>query len=348
MRLTAKIDRHVAAKVGSGRCFGTRLVNILEAVQRFAALGDIMVGGSQNLDREKLAARLRILDSCSTYDYQTTWKELRRRGNTSWFTMQPEYKDWKKRSESSTLLYSGKPGAGKSFTLANMVDDLNLDQNDNPPVAYFFCQHEAPESLRARTVIGSLAPQPLCTMKELTVVLEDLANTRAVRLDSDGVLRLLKRIIPPTTRAYFVLDGMDECDEAQIEEIITCLQDIQDFHPLLACLSFRQEAGNTMALRLDRLKYSEAIVIPENNPDIAEFIQAELVRQVESSRLILGEPTVVLEIRDALIAKAQGMFLWVVLQIGSLCLAKTDEAIRQALANLPRDLPSTFCRILKQ
>ncbi|KAJ4205871.1 hypothetical protein NW757_014840, partial [Fusarium falciforme] len=38
--------------------------------------------------RKKLENRLRILDSCSTYDYQTTWKEIRRCGNTSWFTLQ--------------------------------------------------------------------------------------------------------------------------------------------------------------------------------------------------------------------------------------------------------------------
>ena len=49
MRLTAEIDRRVAGKVGGGRCFGTRLVNVLEAVQRFAALGDVVVGGSQNM-----------------------------------------------------------------------------------------------------------------------------------------------------------------------------------------------------------------------------------------------------------------------------------------------------------
>jgi ankyrin repeat domain-containing protein 50 len=50
MRLTAEIDRHVSAKVvGGGRCFGPRLTNFLQAVQQFAALGDIIVGGSQNI-----------------------------------------------------------------------------------------------------------------------------------------------------------------------------------------------------------------------------------------------------------------------------------------------------------
>jgi ankyrin repeat domain-containing protein 50 len=48
MRLTAEIDRHASGKIGR-RCFGPRLTNFLQAVQQFAALGDIIVGGSQNL-----------------------------------------------------------------------------------------------------------------------------------------------------------------------------------------------------------------------------------------------------------------------------------------------------------
>ncbi|KFZ03101.1 hypothetical protein V502_11219 [Pseudogymnoascus sp. VKM F-4520 (FW-2644)] len=48
MRLTAEVDSR-ASKIGRGRCFGPRLTNFLQAVQQFAALGDIIIGGSQNL-----------------------------------------------------------------------------------------------------------------------------------------------------------------------------------------------------------------------------------------------------------------------------------------------------------
>ena len=46
MRLTAEIDRRA---VGHGRCLGPRFTNFLQGVQKFAALGDIIVGGSQNI-----------------------------------------------------------------------------------------------------------------------------------------------------------------------------------------------------------------------------------------------------------------------------------------------------------
>jgi ankyrin repeat domain-containing protein 50 len=49
MRLTAEIDHKASGKNSGGRCFGPRLTNFLQAVQQFAALGDIIVGGTQNL-----------------------------------------------------------------------------------------------------------------------------------------------------------------------------------------------------------------------------------------------------------------------------------------------------------
>ena len=48
LRLTAEVDRRMSKKFGN-QCFGPRLTSFLEGVQRFAALGYVVVGGSQNL-----------------------------------------------------------------------------------------------------------------------------------------------------------------------------------------------------------------------------------------------------------------------------------------------------------
>ena len=45
MRLTAEIDRQTSRKLRGGRCFGPRFTNALQAVQQFAALGDVIIGG---------------------------------------------------------------------------------------------------------------------------------------------------------------------------------------------------------------------------------------------------------------------------------------------------------------
>jgi hypothetical protein len=116
------------------------LLTVQQLQQQSRHLKSLYKSSESESHRKKFENLLRILDSCSTYDYQTTWKEIRRCGNTSWFTLQREYQDWKVRSESCTLLYLGKLGSGKSISLANMVDDLNLHRQGSPLVVYFFCR----------------------------------------------------------------------------------------------------------------------------------------------------------------------------------------------------------------
>lgn len=53
MRLTADINQRLVTRRQSSssmyRCFGTRFTNVLQCLQRYAALGDVVVGGSQNI-----------------------------------------------------------------------------------------------------------------------------------------------------------------------------------------------------------------------------------------------------------------------------------------------------------
>jgi hypothetical protein len=40
--------------------------------------------------QKKLEIKIRWLDAVSTYDYETTWKQARKKGNTTWFTNEME------------------------------------------------------------------------------------------------------------------------------------------------------------------------------------------------------------------------------------------------------------------
>lgn len=291
----------------------------------------------------KLKARLRFLDQISTYDYETSWRQIRKVGNATIYTQATEYQDWKGQAKSCTLLYTGKLGSGKTVLLANMVDDLNLSvQDQNTVVAYFFCRHDVATSLSTKTVIRSLVRQLLNFIPDLTEAASVLNDT-ILDPDFETVLNLL---LPPTFKAYFVLDGLDEFDGNERAELLSALQDFQLRINLLLCISVRQNPDDPVKLQSEKFIVPWSILIPDENPDIVTFIDRELEDCIESHKLVMGQPELVLEIRDALLQKSQGMFLWVALQIISLCTMKTDFAIRQALLDLPRDLSETFARIL--
>lgn len=301
------------------------------------------------LFQQKLKANLQILDSCSIYDYETTWKQTRKIGNTTLFNRIDEYKDWKGQKTSCTLIYTGGLGSGKSVLLANLIDDLYLDsRNKNITVAYFFCRHDIPESLKARTVIGSLARQLLRPIADLATVAGFIDETTTLALDFETIFSLLYRALLSKSRAYFVLDGLDECDSAEREILIPQLRKIQGIFSLVLCVSVRLDPGDVLKLSPERFIAAQVTSIPNDNPDIDSFISAELQSHIESKRLVIGNPSLILEIHDSLLKGSQGMFLWVALQIISLCDMKTDDAIRQALTDLPKDLSETFSRILRK
>lgn len=296
--------------------------------------------------QQEIAKKLRVLDFCSTFDHETAWKQTRKVGNTIYFRQVVEYQKWKCQDRSCTLVYTGKLGSGKSVLLANIVDDLNIHiQNKKTPVAYFFCKHDISESLQARTILGSLARQLLRITTDLDVAAE-LCNGTA--LDLDDVLNVLRRTLPSGYKAYFVLDGLDECDPSEREMLIQQLQELQKLLVLHLCIAYRVEASNALELSAERFTGTLFASIPDANPEIEAYIDAELEGCLKSKKLVIGEPTLIEEIEDALLKGAQGMFLWVALQIQSLCTLKTDQAIRDALTDLPRNLSETFSRILRK
>ena len=314
---------------------------------KFRSLSTI-VSESQSF-RQKLKTNLRVLDSCSMYNYETTWKQTRKIGNATLFNQITEYQEWKGQENSCTLIYTGKLGSGKSVLLANLVDDLNLDsRSKNTTVAYFFCQHDIPESLRAQTIIRSLARQLLRPIVDLATGTRFMDKTTTPTLDFEKILSLLQQALPPKSKAYFVLDGLDECDSIERKNLILQLRGLQQIITILLCVSIRLDSENVLKLTPEQFIAAQVVSIPNDNPDIESFISAELENCIESKKLVIGNPTLILDIQDALLKGSQGMFLWVALQIKSLCNMETDDAIRQALADLPKDLSEIFSRILRK
>ncbi|KAF2670549.1 hypothetical protein BT63DRAFT_356449, partial [Microthyrium microscopicum] len=297
-------------------------------------------------------AKDNVLNACTKYNHEAAWKYLRSRGYTTLLKDNDQYQKWRD-SFSGTLLYAGKLGSGKSVLLANMVSDLVLHVANQSyltaPVAYFFCQPDETESLTARTIIGSLARQLLESITNLQPFSEDAdANTL---LDTDKISELLRKRLPLGTHAYIIVDGLDECPLHEKEMACSALQKLQQFLNVSLCVSYRYEAGTKNPTEPNFLKIlqpSNFASMEENNADIKTFILHELADRLETGRLLLGDPTLVIDIRDALLEGSQGMFLWVALQIDTLCLMETDASICEALKDLPRTLTETYSRILRK
>ncbi|KAI0103367.1 hypothetical protein GGR51DRAFT_561794 [Nemania sp. FL0031] len=291
----------------------------------------------------KLRHRATLLNACSTFDYQTAWKQARKCGYASWYLDEEIYQHWRDHPSSSTITVSGKLGAGKTVVLANMLNDVILNTKDYT-FAYFFCRSDHTESRKYRTVIGCLARQIL-----ETVPIEEVAKSDSwlqSKLSLEDIKQLFTLDILRSKHIFIMLDGIDECEHEDRSHIIEFLKQLRTCSRLKTCVSYRLTANTPVRDELADLGPNETLHMPQENPDIISFIAEKLESCLKTKKLTVGNPQLILEISQALETGAQGMFLWVVLQIETICAQKTDKEIREALRHLPKDLPETFARIL--
>ena len=293
--------------------------------------------------QQKLAERLRILDMFSTHDFETTWRQIRKTGTTTSFLKTTDYHRWRDYKGSITLIYKGKIGCGKTVMMASIVNDLFAHvEGTDAVVAYFFCEHQSWVTAKPNVVLGTLSRQILETVPDLTTL--EPQHKNKFRLQDFTIV--LQKIIPRSTHIWLVLDGLDNCKQEQRNQILGSLVELQSARDVHLCASFRREARVSAEMPIFRNWIIHPQ--PDNAQDIEAFIDAELERCLTNRKLVLGDPALIFDIRDAWFKGSQGMFLWATLQVQSLCSMKTDREIREALSNLPRDLMQLYDQILDQ
>jgi hypothetical protein len=331
--LSDELSLQVATKITEEVEQASRFRNISKKFSKSAA------------EQHRSTAKLRLLNQCSKFDYQTSWKQLRKIGNTTVLNEFKAYNQWKENGN-HTLLCTGTLGCGKSVIFANIVEDLVVHlEKKKAYVAYFFCRHDITESLQPRTIVGSIVRQLLlhCSVTEKLEV-----YTHATSLDYKDMRMVLRENLSSEYSIYIVVDGLDACNALDRGEVATELLDLRQHFMTSLCLSHRMESDTDLAWAYHDAKNLQVVPLPDNSPDIDAFIQSELERNLENGALTVGDPTLPLEIQDALTTGSQGMFLWAQLQLGTICSMQTDEEIRIALPNLPRDLSEVYRRNLER
>lgn len=313
-----------------------------ESNSRFRAL--MSLSSKSASEQQRQIALLNILDCCSTHDYETTRTQARRDGNTCLYKELTEYNQWIVAPISETLILVGKLGYGKTVTLANIVDDLALRiAPEASGLAYFFCRHDLPESKHARTVVGALIRQIITPLRHR------LDEYKVVdTYDVPQLFGLMRHVVPPEYVIYIILDGLDICSPSEQRTITEQLEFMTTQFNVHICISRRLEPDAELQSIAKGLSKATVARLPDNSSDIETYVVAQLEIALLKKELVLGEPTIILEITSALLKGSQHMFLWVALQIQALCKMQTDHDIRQALERLPENLSDIYSQILQQ
>jgi hypothetical protein len=175
-----------------------------------------------------------------------------------------------------------------------------------------------------------------------------------------NILQLLQKIVIGFKMLYIVIDGIDECEKKDREDLLHVLSELATIGSNTKLfLASRDSVSREIQKRFptfDRISLNCSAA----QSDIATYVEGIVHDKLRNEELIVGDSRLIEEIKVALIEGADGMyvtrsdksysyaylyrFLWVAFQIDELGLQHCDDDIRKAICNFPKDLEETFDR----
>ncbi|KAK0719108.1 hypothetical protein B0H67DRAFT_642493 [Lasiosphaeris hirsuta] len=165
--------------------------------------------------------------------------------------------------------------------------------------------------------------------------MDDLIDDFRAQPSLEYLESIVTKVFPAGRRILCLLDGLDECPENEGLQVLRCIRRLRAARlRFRCCVSVRSTAHEGLVTKQNLGEWA-TIHMPDDNPDIVSYINSEIQNRIETGQLRIRDPTLAIEIRDALLP----------LQMESLS-EESDEAIRCAIEELPENLYATFERIL--
>lgn len=266
--------------------------------------------------------------------------EKRHPGTCQWIFDNLDFLNWKEGSSTEyqpALYIASGPGGGKSVLTATVVNDLQRSQpGDQIPVFYFFFVNTDRNKNSSIAAARSLLYQVYnygrssraSGFDELEMSLE--ADARENLKSSERIWTLLKIYLECVSRAYVVIDALDECVDTP------ALFHALSKHSLQKSAGLFVSGRTNVAEQCEKLRELRRVDIGvvEASKDIELFLQT---RSEGAFKGLLRQKTI-----DAVLAKAKGMFLWVSLVAQALESLNYATEVDDAITSLPGDLYAAY------
>ncbi|KAK9800034.1 hypothetical protein SCARD494_01827 [Seiridium cardinale] len=246
-------------------------------------------------------------------------------GTCTWILRSPDWSDWLAKRFRCIWLH-GIPGAGKTILASYLVntvkDHCNKATTSKLAFAYYYCYfgHNQDEA----------APFLRWLITQLCRQLKAIPHTHITYSSRD-----VSPVYPSFSHAVDESKPRDD-----ILKVIRDLACDARFHNLQILATSREYVD------IERVLAGISRPVSMSNPFIAEDIRSYVHTTLQTNDKFKRWPQQLLtKVEEALSAGAKGMFRWAVCQLDRLKRFREAQAVRKALATLPKTLDETYERI---
>ena len=277
-------------------------------------------------------------------------------GSCSWVLEDRAFVDWWTRDDSRLLWIHGDPGKGKTMMMIALVSEVERKLKCLPGpniLTYFFCQKTSSDLNTTVSVLRGLIFLLVDQEKTLIRHLREKYDTAGKQLFEGnnalyGLLDVLSNLLMDSSLSCvcLMIDALDECDN-KIHELLDWIIDKNpDLSPKIKWLitsrnepAFIERLGHGKqlhtSLELNSLHVTHAVAI---------FIDHK-IRELASLKMYNRKLQAF--VRESLLEKAEGTFLWVALVCKELKKARRGKE-RSFLRATPAGLVPLYERMLHQ
>ncbi|KAK5445358.1 hypothetical protein LTS15_010139 [Exophiala xenobiotica] len=270
-----------------------------------------------------------------------------------WLLTRPEYRDWRDPTQSIAhggfLWIKGKPGSGKSTIMKYAFTQARNSMTDASHISFFL--NARGEQLE-KTTLGmyrSLLLQLLEGLPDLPIVLNKEFELKPDTAPEEilWTLEKVKTVFQAALRGLgdrkvvCYIDALDESEEDDVRDMISffeqvCEKVVDSSNQFFVCFSSRHYPHIGIAKSIELVLEEQA----GHREDLAKYLDSELR---------IGSSQQSQDIKQELLERACGIFLWVVLVVH--ILRKEYErgrvhALRKRLDEIPNGLHELFSDIL--
>lgn len=283
-----------------------------------------------------------------------------------WLLSEAKFQDWVKQ-KSSLLWIAGGPGTGKSYLSAITVSKLNENYPQDPThpsrlsVGCFYVKEHDQDLQDLTNLLKTIAYQ-IASVDGLfqARVFSILSNPETIvsprKIWKDLFLNFYCGSRSIANAAMIVIDGLDEAPRKTIKDLFHLLEDaenpLQDRPRLSFALFGRPELTEYIEPKLQR-KLSVIEIGEKNLVDISLYIKEHLkdvlvVRQMLRLKTKTVAARLAREIREKVMAKADGMFFKVVLIMNQLRDKERTSYVFQAIDDAPPELEAMIGHVFER
>lgn len=286
----------------------------------------------------------------SQEEYLNSISDKRQPETCNWILDDVQMSSWIEDDDGNAVVWMiGIPGAGKSILCSFIIESLRIRHDVTS--LYFFCgqrsfNEKSSNEARCALVLRTLATQLLRQNLDiaLPIYLHQEYLQKRLNCSSSTAKRVLRDILSSVKTTRIVLDGIDEYDNREQQEILRCLLDLQKI------------TGNSCKLLISSRNEP---LIDKSMPHKVKFDLKG--KTVESLNLYIRhkvedlkasnpeyEPALFVRLKDRFEQKAKGMFLWV--QLVSTMLEKqiSEMDFEEKIERLPDGLKEAYGQILSR